>query len=100
MSRCEFLELDVPFTSGGGAGRALDVSSFDDRKWIQVVGLSGGGTPRLEGTMDGNDWTTIVASVSNGFTQIAHIVQAIRLVSTATISAGKVHVGGLNVRAF
>ena len=71
--RLDTYPLDVP--AGVAIGTAQKVADLQD-KMIQAFGMTG--TVVLEGTIDGTNWVSIIASVTNGFTAITHPVVLIR----------------------
>lgn len=93
MSRSpQFYTLNVP--ASGNAGEAQRVDNLT-HKYLQVAGAIAG-TVALEGRMaPAAEWTTLVASLAEGFQDVPETVYAVRLNNADEATPPAIYLGGL-----
>lgn len=80
----------------GESGAAVDVSELRT-KYIQVAELSGSDLA-LEGTIDGDHWVELIASLTEGIHEVPATVALLRIATTAYLGDPVVTLAALNHR--
>lgn len=89
--------MNVPVAAG--AGTPIDVSEHT-AKYVHVIGTIGGGTPTIEGSMDGTNWISVGGVLaSNTLVSIPQTLKQLRIAVASSALTGTSFVfGGANSR--